>query len=134
MTNNKSTSKIPSVAQVKPGSWLGKLPDDGEAWLSYGYRFTSNCNGAFNTTYSVSSVYVYAVVEVWRRGEAKSTRYEIVPEQAVGKARLVREADKIGRAKVSEIVRPALQAYFEQPAPPHTRHPKVDGLSLSLNR
>lgn len=107
--------KQPRVPEFKHGQWLGRFPDDEEKTLSFGYRFypPGRGNGAFCGTYGTSSVYVYAVIETWRKGEAKPTTEVIVPEQAVGTARLVRQADKIGRKGVREIVRPALAAFFK---------------------
>lgn len=113
--------EMPRVPETKAGQWLGRFPNDEEMVLAYGYRFypPGRGNGAFRSSYSTSSVYVYAVIEVWRKGQPKPTRVEILEERAVGKARLVRDADKVGRKGVRDFVRPALEAYFAQENPPH---------------
>lgn len=110
---------MPRVPEVKNGHWLGRFPDDPTKVLAYGYRFypPGRGNGAFCATYGYSTVYVYATIETWPSGAPKPTQEVILPERAVGEAKYVRDADKIGRKGVREFVRPALAAYFERLSP-----------------
>lgn len=105
---------MPAIPEVKAGQWLGRFPDDDTKVLSYGYRFypPGRGNGAFCSTYGRSSVYVYAHVECWPSGSPAPMVTTILAETSVGTARLVREADKIGRKGVRDLVRPALAAFF----------------------
>ena len=105
---------MPTVPEVKAGQWLGRFPGDDSKVLAYGYRFypPGRGNGAFRRTFGVSTVYVYAVIEEWPSGAPSPTVTTILSETAVGVARLVRDADKIGRKGVRDLVRPALAAFF----------------------
>lgn len=105
---------MPPVPEVKAGQWLGRFPNDPEKVLAYGYSFypPGRGNGAFRSTFGRSTVYVYASIETWRKGQTAPIREVIVAETAVGEAKFVRDADKIGRKGVRDLVRPALAAFF----------------------
>lgn len=110
----KRPENMPTVPEVKAGQWLGRFPGDESKVLAYGYRFypPGRGRGAFCGTYGRSTVYVYALIEAWPSGAPAPTVTTILAETAVGTARLVREADKIGRQGVRDLVRPALADFF----------------------
>ena len=105
---------MPPVPEVKAGQWLGRFPGDESKVLAYGYSFypPGRGRGAFCGTYGRSTVYVYATIETWPRGAAAPIKTVILAETAVGEARLVRDADRIGRKGVRDLVRPALASFF----------------------
>lgn len=112
----KPIPNMPRVREFKAGQWLGRFPEDDSKVLAYGYSFypPGRGNGAFRRTYSSSTVYVFATIEEWPHGAEAPTKTVILPETPIGKARLVREADKIGRKGVRDLVRPALASFFNK--------------------
>jgi hypothetical protein len=99
------------MSKIKPikhgrSHYMHQLPNG--SFLCWGWNFRTGLD-CFKKAIRASSVGVYAYVEAPMA--AGSTRTHLVPETVVGRAYVVHEAAKIGRAALRERVMPVVRAF-----------------------